>query len=80
MNVVRRRFELFSPQTTADLPEGNFLGVPPQTITFTAHAWGAVVRGLRPGHHAVTLEVDNPDFGPPFSFTVLLDIRGGGHG
>ena len=80
VNVVRPRFELVSPQTSADLPEGNIAGVPPQTITFVAHAWGAVVHGLRRGHHTVTLEVDNPDFGPPFSFTVLLDIGGGGRG
>lgn len=78
VNVVRPRFELISPQGTADLPEGNIAGVDPQTITFVVHAWGAVVRGLRPGLHTVTLEVDNPDFGPPFSFAILLDIRRGG--
>lgn len=43
-NIVRRRFELFSPQRTVDLPEGNLFGVPAQTATFTAHAWGAVIR------------------------------------
>jgi hypothetical protein len=79
INIVRRRFELFSPQRTVDLPEGNIFGVPAQTATFTAHAWGAVIRKLRPGRHAVTVEVVAPDFGGAFTFTVFVNVVRGGH-
>jgi hypothetical protein len=76
-NIVRPRFELFSPQRTIELPADYGFDGP---ATFTAHAYGAIVRSLRPGHHTVTVEVVNPDFGPPFEFiTISLDIVRGGH-
>ncbi len=79
-NIRRRRFELFSPQRTVQLPADNYYGVPAgTTLTFTAHAWGAVIRKLRPGQHTVTMEVVAPDFGGTFTFTINLNIvRGGG--
>ena len=52
VNTVRRRFELVSPQMTVQLPPDNVFGVPAQATSFTAHAWGAVVRksAPRPAH------------------------------
>jgi hypothetical protein len=54
------RFELFSPQRTVLLPEDNLLDdpeagidVPAQTVTLTAHAWGAAVRKLSVGEHTI---------------------------
>jgi hypothetical protein len=48
------RFELFSPQRTVLLPADNILGVEgPQTITLSAHGWGAVVRKLGVGEHEI---------------------------
>jgi hypothetical protein len=79
INLVRRRFELFSPQRTVQLHDDNFYGVPARTVTFTAHAWGAVIRKLRPGQHTVTLEVVAPDFGDPFTATTVLNVVRGGH-
>ena len=71
INLVRRRFELVSPQMTVQLPPDSDFGVPAQATTFTAHAWGAVVRKRRPGRHTVTLEVVTPDFGGTFTATVV---------
>jgi hypothetical protein len=79
IKLLRRRFELFSPQRTIELPPNNVFGIPPRTATFTAHGWGAVIRNLRPGHHTVTLEVANPDYGDPFSVTTNLNVVRGGH-
>jgi hypothetical protein len=79
INLVRRRFELFSPQRTVQLDDDNFYGVPARTVTFTAHAWGAVIRNLRPGQHTVTLEVVAPEFGDPFTVTTVLNVVRGGH-
>jgi hypothetical protein len=74
VNLVRPRFELFSPQRTVQLLDDNLYGAPAQTITFTAHAWGAVIRKLRPGQHTVTFEVVAPDWGDPFTLTVILNV------
>ena len=74
VNLVRRRFELFSPQRTVQLLDDNLFGVPAQTTTFTAHAWGAVIRGWRPGRHTVSFEVVAPDWGDPFTLTVILNV------
>jgi hypothetical protein len=77
VRLVRRRFEVVSPQTTVPLPPGNEFGV--DTATFTAHAWGAVIRRLRPGRHTVAIEVVAPDFGGTFHVTVVLNVVRGGH-
>jgi hypothetical protein len=75
VEILRPRFERFSPQRWVQLPADNFGGFPAGPATITAHAWGAVVRKLRPGLHSVTLEIVNPDFGDPFSSTVFVDVR-----
>ena len=58
------RFELVSPQRTVLLPEDNLLDnpeegidVPAQTVTLTAHAWGAAIRKLSVGEHNVVGDV-----------------------
>lgn len=80
INIVERRFEVVSPQRSVELPSDNFFGLPAGPATFVAHAWAAVVHGLRPGRHIVTVEVVNPDFGDPFTFTAaVLDVVGGQH-
>jgi hypothetical protein len=78
-DLVRPRFELFSPQRTIELPPDNVLDVPAQTATFTAHAWGAVIRRLHPGQHTVIIEVVAPDFGGTFTSTLTLNVVPGGH-
>lgn len=63
VDLLRRRFELFSPQRTVRLPEDNILDgadpeapeVPAQRITLTAHGYMALVRNLRPGRHTLEL-------------------------
>ncbi len=62
------RFELFSPQRTVLLPEDNFINnpeagidVPAQTVTLTAHAWGAAVRKLSLGEHTIVVDVTFSD-------------------
>jgi hypothetical protein len=75
VDILRRRFDLLSPQRTVDLPPGNFLEVPPQTATFAAHAWGALVSKLRPGQHTIADEFVNPGFAT--SSTLFLDVTRG---
>jgi hypothetical protein len=64
------------------LPADNFYGAEAGTIlTFTAHAWGAVIRKLRHGRHTVAIEVVAPGFGGTFNSTINVDVvRGGGSG
>jgi hypothetical protein len=65
-------FELVSPQGTVDLPPDNILGVEPQTATFAAHAWAALLRGLPPGEHVITIDVVG---GPlPGTSTLVLEV------
>jgi hypothetical protein len=80
INIVRPRFELFSPQRTIALPADNFFDVPAGTpLTFTAHGWAVVVHSLRPGRHTVTLEVVHPDNSRELFITVILKVVRGGH-
>jgi hypothetical protein len=54
VQILTPRFELFSPQRTVLLPAENILGLDgPQTITLSAHGWGAVVRKLSVGQHTI---------------------------
>ena len=83
------RFELFSMQRTVLLPEDNGLDnpeegidVPAQTVTLTAHAWGAAVRKLSVGEHNVVGDVlfANGEHGiVPHPLTVVPRHHGG-HG
>lgn len=75
VDILMRRFDLLSPQRTVDLPPGNDLGVPPQTATFAAHAWGALVSNLRPGRHTIADEFVTPGFAT--SSTLFLDVHRG---
>jgi hypothetical protein len=61
VDARRPRFEDISPQMTVDLAPDNFLGVPPQTATFVAHAWAFLVRGLSPGEHVISIVVEDVD-------------------
>jgi hypothetical protein len=76
IDIVRPRFELFSPQRTITLPPDNVFGTDERTATFTAHAWGAVIRSLRPGRHTVTFAVAlDGDQEERFTLTIDLTIR-----
>lgn len=54
VDVRGPQFAAASPQRTVTLPKMNVYGVPPQTITFTAFGWVAVVRHLSPGLHTIS--------------------------
>lgn len=58
VDLFRRRFASFSPQTTVQLPADNVFQPVAQTATITAFAWSANVRNLRVGRHLITTEVD----------------------
>ena len=81
INIRTRRFELFSPQRTAQFTADNFYGVPAGTaVTFTAHGWGAVIGKLRLGQHKVTVEIVAPEWSPePFIRTLNLTVVRGTH-
>jgi hypothetical protein len=74
IDIVRRRFEVSSPQRTVLLPPDNFLGVPAGYVTFTAHAWAAMVMNLRPGRHTIARAVTAPAWGGTFTATITIDI------
>ena len=81
VEIRTRRFELFSPQRTVLLPEDNILDfpeenidVPAQTVTLSAHGWGAVIRKLRVGEHTIvgdTLFADGEHFVVEHVVTVV---------
>lgn len=80
VQIRRPRFELFSPQRTVRLPEDNLLDVPDagidvpaQTVTLSAHAWAAAVRGLSLGRHDVVGDVRFAD-GERAVVPHLLDV------
>jgi len=80
IDIVRPRFELFSPQRTVGLPPDNVFGTDEPTATFTAHAWGAVIRSLRPGRHTVTFAVAlGAGHDDRFTLTIVLTIHQDGH-
>ena len=72
VEIHRPRFDLISPQRTVQLPPDNFMGVPPQTMTFVAHAWGALVDGLRRGRHTITFQIVTVDFDA--TVTVVVHV------
>jgi hypothetical protein len=56
-DIGTERFLAVSPQGTAQLPEGNILGVDPQETTFVTAGYVAMLRPLPPGEHTITVEV-----------------------
>jgi hypothetical protein len=70
VDIGRKRFLAVSPQGTAQLPEGNVLGVAPQATTFVAAGYVAMIRPLRPGRHTITVEIVGGDFEGSTSATV----------
>jgi hypothetical protein len=77
VDILNPRFELVSRQRTVNLPEDNFLGVPAGPATFTAHGWGAIVKGLRPGQHVIEVTVTDVE-GFTATFTATIDVVPGG--
>jgi hypothetical protein len=78
VDIRRRRFEVFSPQRTVQLPEDNILDTPEldlhaQTVTLTAHGWIALVRNLRPGRHIIVVQTtwDGYTWADSYDITVL---------
>jgi hypothetical protein len=57
VDIARERFLAISPQGTAQLPEGNILGVAPQDTTFVTAGYVAMLRPLPPGEHTITVEI-----------------------
>lgn len=72
VDIRKRRFEVVSPQMTAQLPPDDITGVSPGTVTLVAHAWMAEVRKLSPGRHTVTVDGVTPDFS--VTSTFILDV------
>jgi hypothetical protein len=62
-----------SPQVRVTVPEDSAVGLPPGPATLVAHAYAAVLRGLRPGIHTITFDVVITD-GPYPSTTVTLEV------
>ena len=71
VDIARNRFLAVSPQGTAQLPEGNILGVAPQETTFVAAGYVAMLRPLRPGKHTITVEV----VGGPLAGTTSATVN-----
>jgi hypothetical protein len=62
VDIHTPRFELFSPQRTVLLPPDAIFDLHgPQTVTLTAHAWGAAVRKLNVGEHTIVVDVTFSD-------------------
>ena len=78
VDIRKPRFELISPQRTVVLAEDNFLGVPAGPATIVAHAWGALVKKLRPGEHTVTVVVTDAD-GVTTTVTAFIEVVRRGH-
>jgi hypothetical protein len=72
VDIARERFVAVSPQGTAQLPEGNILGVAPQETTFVTAAYVAMIRPLRPGEHTIRVEVVGGPFAGTTSATVTV--------
>jgi hypothetical protein len=78
VDLLTPRFELFSPQMSVELPPDNVFEIPAQPVTFVAHGWGVLVRGLRPGEHVIALEVETSD-GERTTVLLTIDVVPRGH-
>ncbi len=72
VDIASERFIAVSPQGTAQLPEGNILGVAPQETTFVTAGYVAMLRPLPPGEHTITVEVVGGPFAGTTSGTVTV--------
>jgi len=72
IDIGRERFVAVSPQGTAQLPEGNILGVPAKETTFVTAGYVAMLRPLPPGEHIITVEVVGGAFAGISSATVTV--------
>lgn len=77
VDILTARFEVVSPQMTAELPPDNVFGIPAQTATLVAHAWMAQVRELRPGQHTISVDAVTTEFA--ITSTFILNVGRGGH-
>ncbi len=64
VDIRQPLFETFSPQRYVQLPADNVFGVDPNLISFSAHAWLGMVRGLAVGRHTIHVDLVL-DFGLP---------------
>ena len=72
VDIGRERFLAVSPQGSAQLPEGNVLGVAPHETTFVTAGYVAMIRPQRPGEHTITVEVVGGPFAGTTSATVTV--------
>jgi hypothetical protein len=72
ITIREPRFEITSPQGTVEVPANNILGVPPQTVSFSAFAWGVLVSKLDRGQHITKLHVVGP--GSDVTYTTIIDV------
>jgi hypothetical protein len=72
VDIRRPEFEIVSPQGTVALPGDNILGVPSQTATFTAVAWGALLTNLDRGSHITTFEVIGTGFDVTYTMFIIV--------
>jgi hypothetical protein len=72
VSTRQARFEIVSPQGTVQLPANNILGVPPQTATFTAVAWGALVSKLDRGQHTTRFHLRGDGFDA--TYTTIVEV------
>jgi hypothetical protein len=72
IDLYTGRYEICSPQRDVQLLADNFLGVDPQTATFTACGWVAWLNDLPPGHH--TIRTTSTDSSGSQIRTLVIDI------
>lgn len=72
-DIRTARFEVVTPQMTAELPDDNWLGIPARTATLVAHQWIAQVRKLPPGRHTISVHAVTREF--DVTSTFILDVR-----
>ena len=78
VDIRTPRFEVISPQMTAEVPADSPVGYPEGTATLVAHAWMAEVRKLRPGRHTITVQAVSTEF--DITSTLIVTIRRHGRG
>jgi hypothetical protein len=66
------RFEVISPQLTAEVPPDSPFGLPAGPATLVAHAWMAEIRKLRPGQHTISVDAVTTDFA--ITSTFILNV------